>query len=199
MTTKTDPSPSSRLRDSKRTAILDGAREVFLREGFTGGSVDAVAAKAGVGKQTVYRHFGSKDGLVIGLVRAMCDVPELEADAGTTGDLINALRRELRAFAEGLVRPESMQLYRAIVAEAERMPELGKLFYDAGPKVIRQRLTEILSSRFSEREAREKAEMLVQLTLGEAYFELTLGLAEADTKRLHRQIDKALRVIIGEG
>lgn len=63
---------STSLQSRKRAAILDGARTVFLRDGFAAGSVDDVALEAGVGKQTIYRHFGSKEALIVGLVEAMC-------------------------------------------------------------------------------------------------------------------------------
>src|SRR5258706_16082283 len=68
--------PGRALDPAKRAAILEGARAVFMRQGFAQGSMDAVAAEAGVGKQTIYRHFRSKEALVKALVEAMC-VPEV--------------------------------------------------------------------------------------------------------------------------
>ena len=62
----------SPLQCRKRSAILDGAKTVFLREGFGLATMDDVASAAGVGKQTVYRHFKSKEALFVGLVSAMC-------------------------------------------------------------------------------------------------------------------------------
>src|SRR6266516_4027316 len=56
MTTSASPRPGRVLDPAKRAAILEGARAVFMREGFAQGSMDAVAAEAGVGKQTVYRR-----------------------------------------------------------------------------------------------------------------------------------------------
>ncbi|MDI7048285.1 helix-turn-helix domain-containing protein, partial [Escherichia coli] len=55
----------SPLQCRKRSAILDGARTVFLRDGFGLATMDDVAAAAGVGKQTVYRHFKSKEALFV--------------------------------------------------------------------------------------------------------------------------------------
>ena len=62
----------SPLQRRKRSAILDGAKTVFLREGFGLATMDNVASAAGVGKQTVYRHFKSKEALFVGLVSSMC-------------------------------------------------------------------------------------------------------------------------------
>src|ERR1700739_829548 len=68
--------PGRALDPGKRAAILEGARAVFMRDGFAQGSMDAVAAEAGVGKQTIYRPFRSKEALVEALVEAMC-APEV--------------------------------------------------------------------------------------------------------------------------
>src|ERR1700730_12065999 len=62
----------SPLQRRKRSAILDGAKIVFLSQGFGLATMDDVAAAAGVGKQTVYRHFQSKEALFVGLVSEMC-------------------------------------------------------------------------------------------------------------------------------
>ncbi|MBV8744786.1 MAG: helix-turn-helix transcriptional regulator, partial [Xanthobacteraceae bacterium] len=53
--------------DRKRQAILKGAKEIFLKRGFGGASMDAVASAAGVSKMTVYRHFHNKEELFAGL------------------------------------------------------------------------------------------------------------------------------------
>ena len=76
MTNAASPRSGRVLDPAKRAAILGGARAVFMREGFAQGSMDAVAAEAGVGKQTIYRHFQSKEALVEALVEAMC-APEV--------------------------------------------------------------------------------------------------------------------------
>ena len=60
------------LQTRKRATILEGAKIVFLRDGFGTATMDDVADAAGVGKQTVYRHFGSKEALFLGLVQSMC-------------------------------------------------------------------------------------------------------------------------------
>jgi AcrR family transcriptional regulator len=59
--------------DAKRDAILKGAKAVFLKRGFEGTSMDAVALRAGVSKMTVYRHFGSKESLFAGVITDLCE------------------------------------------------------------------------------------------------------------------------------
>src|SRR5690242_10111098 len=115
MTNATSPRSRRALDPAKRVAIIDGARTVFLREGFAQGAVDAVAAEAGVGKQTIYRHFRSKEALVQALVEAMC-APEVLQPPPRSMPAHKRLRELLVTFAAGVASPDSVRLYRAIVA-----------------------------------------------------------------------------------
>jgi TetR/AcrR family transcriptional regulator, mexJK operon transcriptional repressor len=180
--------------------ILDGARKVFLQKGFAAGSVDDVASSAGVGKQTIYRHYGSKEGLIVGLVEAMCaNGPDDIFDSLYELELADALRRQAAAFLDNLLSPESLRLYRAIVAEAERLPQLGHLFYEAGPKHLRAATAQLLAQRFPPDVARVRAETFVQVALGDVYLEAALGLVPADLEqRRARQIEEAVSVALRE-
>jgi TetR/AcrR family transcriptional regulator, mexJK operon transcriptional repressor len=196
MNTSTLPDLSP-LQRRKRSAILDGAKTVFLRGGFGLATMDDVAAAAGVGKQTVYRHFGSKEALFVGLVSSMCaQVGESLASAhGEQAD--DAPEVELRELGWGLVQsliePDYLRLYRAIVAEAERLPELGQVFYENGAKVVRAFAANILRKQFDDTTAALRAATFVQLVLGDAYLELSIGYTVPDVEaRFGLQIDEAI-------
>lgn len=187
----------SPLQRRKRSAILDGARIVFLSRGFGLATMDDVAVAAGVGKQTVYRHFKSKEALFVGLVNSMC--------AQVGGHLVSAqneqsdgspdaaLRALGRVLAQILIEPDYLRLYRAIVAEAERLPELGQVFYENGAKVVRAVAAKILRKKFDESTAALRAATFVQLVLGDAYLELSIGYTVPDVEaRFALQIDEAV-------
>jgi len=187
----------SPLQCRKRSAILDGAKTVFLRDGFGVATMDDVAAAAGVGKQTVYRHFKSKEALFVELVSAMCtQVGAVLADAqGEQSDAAPEVElHELGwLLARSLTTPDSLGLYRAIVAEAARFPALGQVFYENGAKVVRAFAARILRKRFSESTAALRAATFVQLALGDTHLELTLGYALPDVEaRFAVQIDEAV-------
>lgn len=124
--------------ERKRRAILDAATALFLRQGFPGTSMDDVAARAGVSKQTVYAQFASKEALFISMVRGMTHAAGDEIQHG-----MDALRQgttlaaHLTAYAirqlEVARTPRLMQLRRLVIAEVERFPELGKALYEGGP------------------------------------------------------------------
>ncbi|WP_186263144.1 TetR/AcrR family transcriptional regulator [Burkholderia gladioli] len=187
----------SPLQRRKRAAILDGAKTVFLSQGFGLATMDDVAAAAGVGKQTVYRHFKSKEALFVGLVSSMCtEVGGVLAGAQnerSDGAPEVELRELAWVLAQILITPDYLRLYRAIVAEAERLPELGQVFYENGAKVVRAFAAKILRKRFDEATAALRAATFVQLVLGDAYLELSIGYKVPDVEaRFALQIDEAV-------
>lgn len=193
--TNSVPSRTGRVLDpAKRAAILEGARAVFLREGFAQGSMDAVADEAGVGKQTIYRHFQSKEALVEALVEAMC-APEVIRPPKKSLPIAQRLRELLLAFVTGVASPDSVRLYRAIVAEADRMPGLGRLFWEAGPRQVRAAIAQLWAEAHDTATAPVVTEQLVQLALGDAYQELVLGIGSPKPKVFEHQIDAALALM----
>ena len=128
------PSRSAR----KRAAILEAARQVFLAEGFVGTSMDQVAATAAVSKQTVYKHFSDKEALFREVVMEVVRAREggiaadfLSAGEGSVGE---QLRPFARSFLRGVMQPDVLKLRRLVIGEVGRFPELGKAFYDLGPR-----------------------------------------------------------------
>ncbi len=122
----------------KHAAILDAARETFLRDGYRGTSMAEIAARARVSKQTVYAHFAGKRALFIEIVTSTVDavsdpvyaeVLALRGDGDPRQELADLARRQLA----GVMQPELLALRRLVIAEATRFPELGRAFYDRGP------------------------------------------------------------------
>jgi len=132
----------------KRAAILDAAQQVFFANGFVGTSMDQVASKAAVSKQTVYKHFIDKEALfrevVTNVVRAR--------DSGITAELVSpgegsfqeGLRSFARHFLMGVMQPDVLKLRRLVIGEVARFPELGQAFYDLGPKRATEQLAAVL-------------------------------------------------------
>ena len=122
----------------KRRAIIEAATTMFLRNGYAGTSMDEVAAKAAVSKQTVYKHFTDKQGLFTEIILSTIDegaepffdeVGALEDTEDFDRDLTELGRRLITI----VMQPRLLQLLRLVTAEAGRFPELGHAFYDRGP------------------------------------------------------------------
>ena len=128
----------------KRAAILEAAQQVFFAHGFVGASMDQVAATAAVSKQTVYKHFSDKEALfrevVTNVVRARDG--GIAPDFLSTGDgpIGERLRSFARHFLKGVMQPNVLKLRRLVIGEAGRFPELGRSFYDLGPKRAAEQL-----------------------------------------------------------
>jgi TetR/AcrR family transcriptional repressor of mexJK operon len=128
----------------KRAAILEAAEQVFFAHGFVGASMDQVAATAAVSKQTVYKHFSDKEALfrevVTNVVRARDG--GIAPDFLSTGDrpIGERLRSFARHFLKGVMQPNVLKLRRLVIGEAGRFPELGRSFYDLGPKRAAEQL-----------------------------------------------------------
>ncbi|RBI74026.1 TetR/AcrR family transcriptional regulator [Roseovarius sp. TE539] len=128
--------------------VLDGAREVFMRDGFEGASVDDIARAAGVSKATLYSYFPDKRLLFSEIARIECN--RQAQNALDTIDANAPVETVLRAAADRLVRfflsDFGLQVYRICVAESHRFPDLGSRFYASGPALLRERLSQLLSA-----------------------------------------------------
>jgi TetR/AcrR family transcriptional regulator, mexJK operon transcriptional repressor len=122
----------------KRLTILSAGRALFLTHGYRGTSVDQIAATAEVSKQTVYKHFGDKQELLLAIVDDALEatvaafLPRIAALAATTdlkADLIALAADYLRAVLQEPV----VQLRRLVVGEANRAPALARQYYEQAP------------------------------------------------------------------
>jgi AcrR family transcriptional regulator len=105
-------------------AILQATLDVFAEEGYAGVNIDGVAARAGVGKATIYRRYSSKAELVVEAVRCGAHVDDWLPD---TGDL----RADLTSMMQPLIdrlRGDDAQLLTTFALERLRNPELNEQF-----------------------------------------------------------------------
>ncbi|MDC0737560.1 TetR/AcrR family transcriptional regulator [Cognatishimia sp. SS12] len=127
-------SPLTR-KGRKVDQVLHGAREIFLRDGFEGASVDDIARAAGVSKATLYSYFSDKRQLFQEVVQSECDrmatriVGQINENAPVRERLITA------AYGAGrfIVSDFAQRIFRICVAERDRFPELGQAYYASGP------------------------------------------------------------------
>jgi len=129
------PTAAAQADGAKRRQIMDGARKVFLAQGFDGASMGEIARAAGVSKGTLYVYFDSKEKLFEEITHEACSAQAegVFAFDAADHDVAAVLTRTGRGFIKFLSRPGGMSALRTVISIAERMPEIGAEFYDTGP------------------------------------------------------------------
>jgi len=146
--TSLPPNGPGRPKDlAKRQAILDAAKNLFIRKGYAATSMDAVAAEAGVSKLTVYSHFTDKETLFSSAVVARCEeqLPELFFDVSSDLSVEAVLLKIGRGFQTLINSPESLELHRLMVALGTQDPKLSQIFFEAGPQRVMQEMERFLT------------------------------------------------------
>ncbi|MBE9189457.1 TetR/AcrR family transcriptional regulator [Gloeocapsopsis crepidinum LEGE 06123] len=115
--------------NSKREQILQGAMQVFLKQGYAKTSMDRVATTAGVSKQTIYSHFQDKEGLFVALIERVTIRSFLcEFQNPFQGEPEIVLRRIAEKFLAKMDDQEYIAFFRLVIAESARFPELAQLY-----------------------------------------------------------------------
>lgn len=139
----------------KREAILEAATEIFLSGGYLGTSMDDIAERSGVSKQTVYNNFASKEALFVEIVSGMTDdasaavhddVPDLAEPGELRTYLVDYALQQLVV----VLTPRVMRLRRLVIGEVARFPELAEVLYERGPRRALSSL-EAVFRRFDQR------------------------------------------------
>ena len=122
----------------KREMILSAGRQLFLNNGYQGTSMDQVAATAAVSKQTVYKHFGEKRALLFAIITDELDATvtkfrELISELAESDNVEASLIMLAMEYLQAVLRDRVVQLRRLVIAEAGRLPELAKLYYERAP------------------------------------------------------------------
>lgn len=134
---------------AKRRQIVEGARAVFLAQGFDAASMNDIARAAGVSKGTLYVYFRHKEELFEAIVEQEC---EAQAEGifhldPNDHDVAAVLTQLGNAYVGFLCRPEKASAIRTVIAIAHRMPELGRKFYESGPAKGIAQLTDYIAAQ----------------------------------------------------
>jgi TetR/AcrR family transcriptional regulator, mexJK operon transcriptional repressor len=189
-------------RLENRGRVLRAAAEAFLQRGYHA-SVDDIARRAGVAKQTVYHHFPSKDRL---FEAAACDLAkhilvELEAEPG---DVRAALLGFAHAYRKRVLGAHGLALFRTLTAEVPRFPGLARAVYQGGAGEMVRRLAGVLKSAMKKGELRRDdaqfaAELFLSMLAGQERVKRLYGMngkvsgAQAESRRVPRIVDCFLR------
>ena len=189
---------------SKRDAIIEAATRVFLESGYGAASMDGIAAAAQVSKQTIYSHFEGKDALFGAIIREKCDqlLETISRPASWGAEPRAALGGVGRRFLTLVLSDEGMALFRAVVAESGRFPELAEAFYDSGPELAVANLAAYLGDRHAKgvltvNRPERSAQLFFSLLRGELYLRRLLALdPEPPAEEVERAVEDAVAVFL---
>lgn len=136
---------SHKIRKGRKfDQVLEGARVVFMKDGFEGASVDDIARTAGVSKATLYSYFPDKRLLFAEVAKCECRRQADTALEVITSDSMpdEVLREAGQRMIDFFNSDFGLSMFRICTAESGRFPELGKHFYESGPQLVRERLVE---------------------------------------------------------
>lgn len=175
-----------------RQPILDAALELMAEHGVSGLTVDAVAARAGVGKQTIYRHWGSRARLVHDAIACTND-PFEEPDTGSLRSDLEALLAQVVRF---LSNPATGRVFPSLLEAAERDPELAELRAEHSERK-RAAFEHVL------RRAADRGELdpdldlqaAIDLVVGPIFYRRIVARAPVRPKDVQRHLDLALRAL----
>lgn len=181
--------PQSVVKQGRKfDQVLEGARKVFMRDGFEGASVDDIVREAGVSKATLYSYFPDKRLLFIEVAKIECQAQSDDAVAqiASTDDVRQALTTAAKRMTRFFMSDVGLQVHRIIVGESQRFPEIGREFYESGPAKVHAILRQFLQRAVDAGSLRIDdidlaADQFPELCKAGLHLKLVLGLREPPT------------------
>ncbi|GAO36365.1 hypothetical protein SCT_1771 [Sulfuricella sp. T08] len=185
--------PAESAITETRNRLIQAAREAFMEEGYRA-SVDSIASRAGVAKQTLYNHFPSKDELFSESAGQVSDAIVVSLD-GQTDDVRATLIRFGTTFRQKVLGAEGLAMFRTLMAEAVRFPTLAQAFFAKGPEQTTTRLANFLgramaASQLRQDDPRFAAEMLIGMLKNIEHFRHISGNTELSEPHEKARIEK---------
>lgn len=152
----------------RRAQIVEAATAIFLEEGYAATSMTKIACKLGGSKGTLWGYFGSKEELFEAVMDELSrDFQERIDDVLLHHDYsIETLRDFCVTFLDIMMERPALQMFRMIIAEGERFPELSEAFYVRGPAIVEQKVHRFFRTSFSEEESKKRGHLITAAIVG---------------------------------
>jgi AcrR family transcriptional regulator len=181
-----------RRSEKARKAILEAAMELCREVGYPALTIEGIARRAGVGKQTIYRWWSSKGAV---LLEGINDLAGVSTDFPSTGDIAADLRSQMSATA-GLLASELFEPYtRGLIPAAQNDPDIAEsLLEDILQPRIRACRDRLVQAQ-KDGQIRDDVDLAdaVDLLYGPLYYRLLLHTRPVDPADVPRMIDLAMQ------
>lgn len=171
--------------------MLEAADDLLAEIGFAAVTIEGIAARAGVGKQTIYRWWPSKTDI---LMDAYLDDVRQELAPPDTGNLRNDLRQHLASTAKFLTTSDAGAVFRALAGQAQHDPKLAQRFRAdyLGPQRLVDRLPLERAVKRAELPADTDIDLAVDQLLGPIYYRVLVSAQPVDKKFTDKLVDEFL-------
>ena len=183
----------------RRAAIIQLALRHFLAHGYEATSMSAIAKEMGGSKATLWSYFSSKEELLAAVIDGLSE--RFQSFMGeildSKKDIRSVLTRFCETFIERISRPEAIALQRLIISQADRFPEIGRVFHDHAPAINQATVAAFLKQQMAagvlrDDEPNEAARMLLDLCTA-GYHDLVLYGVQKPSRTLAQR--QAARVV----
>jgi len=190
---------------ARREKVIEAAEQVFVETGYSAANVDDIARRAGMSKKTIYQIFDTKEALFAAVIaaRRAALASMIGAEGCNASDPPEkVLRHFLSEVARFVLAPRQAALYRLVIAESQRAPELAHAFYREGPTKARTALTQWLMLMHERNvlhvpDAATTAGMLFSMVFAEPQMRLLIGEArEPNEEAIRARVDHAVDIFL---
>jgi len=193
------PSQREQSKAKRRAAIVAIATRSFLRNGYEGTAMSAIAKEMGGSKGTLWSYFASKEELFAAVLDSAAAALQsfMHTALDTSQDITIVLTRFCETFLERISRPEAIAFQRLVVSQVDRFPAIGRIFYDHAPAINHAMVANFLGKQMAAGVIRaddpnEAARMLLDLCTAGYHDRVFYGV-EARDEAVERQ--EAARVV----
>jgi len=191
---------TSRLRGDKAEAILAGAMQQFMANGYAATSMDQVAIAAGVSKATVYSHFQDKASLFAALIQKMAakklgiffDLTKLHHQ--TQNPTESLMQVACSMIDSACTDEQAIAFMRLIVAESQRFPELASTYVENVAKPVISQLTQFLANH--PHLQLNDPEATARILIGSLVYYIILEEMLGGKQTLHMERDRLVRTLV---
>lgn len=189
----------------RRAAFLKAARDVFLEYGYEAANMAEIVKRAGGSLSTLYAQFGGKQGLFEAMIDNRVEelTEQMQIELAAHAPLKEGLRRIGESFMTALSEQESLDVFRLMVGQARKFPDIADGFARRGPEQVRKALSEYLQDRAAAGEIRIRnfdmaAAVFFDLVRARIHFRALLSPAYRPTAaEIAETVERAVNVFLG--
>ncbi len=183
--------------------ILQTAQKLFFQQGFDETSLEMIISESGGSRRSIYNEFGNKQGLLFAVIQRQVTI-QTQRLAGINRDLSpkETLNEVCYYFVQGMLSPTVRSLFRLVVQQTVKLPELGEMIYQSGPMAGVLPLVDYLTELIEQdvlyiEDTHFAAQMLLEMAQGPLHTRMLLLPNEHPTdSEIKQQVSRAVDMFL---